>query len=284
VKPSQLAINSVSTRHADLEEALDAYAAAGFTNVEFVLPQVKQYLTQGKTRDDLRRLLDRHKMRCVGGFECVLQCFSAAADRAENHQLIVENAKLLAELGAATMVVGTDGPGDGQKIADPIGEMAQTFGSVAKQIQGTGVTLCIEFNWSPIVKSLRTAAEIARRAGLSNVGVLFDPAHYHCTPSKFEQLTAENVALIKHIHVDDMADKPGELSHCNRDRVLPNQGCLDLVALFGQIERHGYRGHFSIEMFSAELWGLPAHTAAKRMYESLLPLCEMSAETMKGIK
>jgi len=272
MKRSQLAINAVSTKHANLEEALSAYAGAGFQNVEFPLGQIKEYLAQGHSLDDTRRLLDRYGLRCIGGFECGVEAFSPPEARERNHALIVENARLLGELGATSMVVGTDGPG--QPVADPLGELAQAFASIASRMEGTGVTLCLEFNWSPLVKSLRTAVEIAERSGAANVGVLFDPAHYHCTPSKFEQLTAHSVPFIKHVHVDDMRDKPGELSHCNSDRVLPGQGCLDLKALFGQLEKYGYNGYYSIELFNDELWAMSAAQAARLLYESLLPLCE----------
>ncbi|MBI4023715.1 MAG: sugar phosphate isomerase/epimerase [Verrucomicrobia bacterium] len=275
MKKSQLAINSVSIRHAQLEEALAAYHDAGFENVEFTLRHVKAYLSHGHTLADVRRLLDQSKLRCIGGFECCVECFSPVEPRAKNHELIVQNARLLADLGASAMVVGTDGPADWTKAADPLGEMARVFAGISEQIQDTGVTICIEFNWSPIVKSLRTAAEIARRSQAKNVGVLFDPAHYHCTPTKADQLDAENVRFIKHVHVNDMRDKPGELSQCNADRVLPGAGCLDLKALFGALEKHGYKGCFSIEMFNDELWAMPAAQAAKLMYNSLLPLCQV---------
>jgi 4-hydroxyphenylpyruvate dioxygenase len=123
------------------------------------------------------------------------------------------------------------------------------------------------------VKSLRTAAEIARRSRARNVGVVFDPAHYHCTPTKFDQLTPENVATIRHVHVDDMADKPAELSNCNSDRVLPGRGCLDLKAILRRLEKFGYGGYYSIEMFSEKLWAMPARKAARLMYDSLIPYC-----------
>ena len=151
--------------------------------------------------------------------------------------------------------------------------LANGIRAVAGRIAPYGVNILIEFNWSPVVKSLRTASEIVRRSGASNAGVLFDPAHYHCTPTKFDQLTPENVATIKHVHVNDMCDKPGELSNCNDDRELPGKGILDLHAIFGRIEELGYRGDFSIEMFNKTLWELPPAEAARQMYESLLPLC-----------
>lgn len=271
---SQLAINSVSTRQSSIEEALAAYSAAGFRNVEFVIPQIREYLAQGHTVADFANLLDKYGLHCVGGFETVLEAFSPLEQRAANHALIVENARLLGELGGTALVVGTDGPPDLGAASDVLGVLAEAFAQVAAQILDTGVTLCIEFNWSPVVKSVRTAVEIARRTGAPNVGVVFDAAHYHCTPSKFEHLTAESVPFIRHVHVDDMRDKPGELSNCNSDRVLPGQGCLDLRMLFGQLDRYGYAGYYSIELFNDDLWALPAAEAAKLMYESLLPYCE----------
>ena len=273
MKQEQLAINSVSTGGATLEERLAAYAGAGFPNVEFMLGHVKEHLAGGHSRTDTRRLIEAHGLRCLGGFETSLEAFSPPERRARNHRQVIENARLIAEIGGTCLVVGTDGP-DGN-ADDPLGTLARTFADVTGQVVDTGVRLCLEFNWSPLVKSLRTAAEVTRRSGAANVGVLFDPAHYHCTPSKMEQLTPETVALIRHVHVNDMRDKPGELSDCNRDRELPGDGILPLRELFGRIERGGYGGFFSIEMFSDALWALPPAEAARMMYRSLLPLCDV---------
>jgi len=277
MKTEQLAINSVSTK-GTLEEKLAAYRAAGFRYVEFNIGDVKSFLAQGHSLEDVQNLLRENELSCIGGFEIGLSAFGSDEERAQNQAQLLENAKLLQSLGATTMVVGTDGPSDPSTPAEEtIAQLVVAFAEVARKIADTNVSLAIEFNWSPVVKSLRTAAEISRKAnaqtGLDNVGILFDPAHYHCTPTKFEQLTPETIALIKHVHVDDMNDKPGELSDCNADRALPGQGCLDLRALFGKIESGGYTGLFSIEMFSDELWALSSREAAQKMYDSLLTLC-----------
>jgi 4-hydroxyphenylpyruvate dioxygenase len=274
MKRSQLAINSVSTIRAGLEECLAAYHAAGFQYVEFPLHHVRDYLSEGHTLGDVRDLLHKHEMQCIGGFDCAVECFSPPEQRAQNHARIVDNAHFLSALGGRMMVVGTDGPQDLPSVQDPIGEMAAVFAQVADSVADTGVTLCIEFNWSPVVKSLRTAADIAHRTERSNVGVVFDPAHYYCTPTKFAQLTAQNVATIRHVHVDDMRDKPPELSNCNSDRVLPGQGILDLSQLLGRIEQLGYEGYFSVELFNEALWTMDAAKAAQLMYDSLIRLCE----------
>jgi sugar phosphate isomerase/epimerase len=274
MKKAQLAINSVSTRHKDLVEALDAYAAAGFRQVEFVLSHVKDWLAQGHGVDDVRRLLADRELRAIGGFQAALECFSPPESQRANHDLHLANARLIHDLGGGTLVVGTDGPR--QPLANPLDALdsiAATFAGLAPQLAGLDVAVALEFNWSPVVKSLKSAVRVVEKVNHPQVGVLFDPAHYYTTPTKFEDLTAATVRWIKHVHLDDMRDKPGDLSHCNDDRVLPGEGVLDLRALIGALERYGYSGQFSIEMFNADLWQLPAAEAARRCYESLLPLC-----------
>jgi len=272
MEKSQIAINSVSTGDRQLEEIIPAYAEAGFRNVEFPLGQVKDYLQRAHTIPEINQLLEKHDMRCIGGFEGVLQCFSPK--RADNHAQVIDNARLFADLGGTNLVVGTDGPPHPVAPDDLVAQIATVFAELAEKIHETGVTLCLEFNWSPIVKSVRTACDVARRSQMDNVGVVFDPAHYHCTPSKLDQLNAANVPFIRHVHVNDMRDKPGELSNCNTDRLLPGHGCLDLNRIFGEIEKHGYLGYFSIEMFNEELRAMPVQKAATLMYESMKQLCD----------
>ncbi|NUM54242.1 MAG: sugar phosphate isomerase/epimerase [Candidatus Hydrogenedentes bacterium] len=274
MKIEQLAINSVSNLPHGLEANLDAYAAAGFKNVEFYLKHVWDYIKKGHSPKDVRAMLDARGLKCIGGFETIVKCFAPDDVRRKNHATVRQNAELLKELGGSILVVGTDGPNPAQrKAGDPIKAMAQAFNDVARSIERTGVTLCIEFNWSPYVKSLRTACEIARLSRRKNVGVLFDPAHYHCTPTKMEHIDGASVPFIRYVHVNDMRNKPGELSDCNADRALPGKGCLPLRELFGRIEQHGYRGYFSIEMFDQELWNMPPMKSARIMYDSVVQLC-----------
>jgi 4-hydroxyphenylpyruvate dioxygenase len=145
----------------------------------------------------------------------------------------------------------------------------ETFSALASAVD---LTLCLEFNWSPVIRSLRSASLVADAAG-AGVGVVFDPAHYHCTPTRASDITEETVEDIAHVHVNDMPDWPGDLCDCNDDRVLPGQGHLDLTSLFSQLEAAGYDGYYSIELFDDELRTMPPTDAGQKMYEHLMPLC-----------
>lgn len=267
----QIAINSISTKHKDLEDALAAYSDAGFRNVEFHIPLVKQWLAAapGRTHGDVKALLNKYGINSIGGFEAGLQCFGDAESRKKNHELHINNAKLIGDLGGGTIVVGTDG--DEANNLDTLKTIGKTLRTLIKDIH-PAVNIAVEFNWSPVVKSIRSAAVVVEEACHGRIGILFDPAHYHCTSSKFEDLTEKVVRKIIHVHVDDMLDKPGDRSDCNGDRVLPGAGTLDLPFLFAHFEELGYRGHYSIEMFNADLWAMPATQAAKKMYDSMTTL------------
>jgi 4-hydroxyphenylpyruvate dioxygenase len=271
MQTTQLTINSITTRQADLPEALSAYAAAGFPNVELHLPLVRAWLDAGHTTGDTRDLIASHNLYCIGGFHLPVECFSTQLSQRTNHAITLRNARILHDLGGGTLVVGTDGPVN-PSLAD-LELVASTFANLLQQMDGLDVTLAIEFNWGPLVKSLASAVRVCEMANHPRLGVLFDPAHYYTTTTKFDDLTAENVRWIRHVHMDDMADKPADLSNCNADRVLPGAGILDLGSLIGKLEAHGYDGFFAIEMFSEELWALTAAEAADQCYQSLLSFC-----------
>lgn len=272
MKVERLAINSQCTFQRNLEEALDAYAAAGFRNVEPHLNLVYDWLNEGHTVEQTRELFDSRDLRVVAGSQLEVMCFGSPDARLPNLRANAENARLVRELGADKMIVGTDGPE--QNSVRALDAIAGAMWNLAEATEDVGVDIAIEFNWSPIVKSLQSAVRVAEIADHPRVGVLFDTAHYHVTPTKLRDINESSVRHVKHVHLDDMPDTPADLTHRDFDRVLPGEGVIDLPEIISALERSGYEGHFSIEMFSAKLWGLSAKEAAHRCYESLLPLCE----------
>ena len=272
MKADRLAINSQCTFQHNLEEAVDAYAAAGFKNVEPHLNLVKDWLDDGHTVDDTRRLFEERGLSVVASSQLEVMCFGSPDARLPNLKANAENARLIRELGADKMIVGTDGPE--QNSVGALDAVAGAMWNLAEATEDVGVDIAIEFNWSPIIKSLQSAVRVAEIADHPRVGVLFDAAHYHVTPTKLRDINESSVRRIKHVHLDDMPDTPADLTHRDFDRVLPGEGVVDLPGVISALEQNGYRGYFSIEMFSANLWRLPAGEAARRCYESLLPLCE----------
>ena len=271
MKVEQLAIHSLTTSHRNLKEALDAYAAAGFRYVEPYLPLVKAWMEDGHTVDETRELLDSYGLRLIASSELAVECFHAPDVLLPNLRANAENARLISELGGSAMIVHTDGPE--QVTAESLEPIARALVDLAEATEEVSVNIAVEFNASPVVKSLPSAVRVAEIADHPRVGVLFDTAHYHVTPTKLEDINEESVRWIKHVHLNDMPGIPADLAHRDFDRVLPGEGVLDLAGIIGALERGGYDGFFAIELFNAQLWRLPAKETARRCYESLVPLC-----------
>jgi 2-keto-myo-inositol isomerase len=219
-----------------------------------------------------RAIITGHQLTVSGGFNQNLIGLGTPVEIAQNRDEHIQNAELIAQLGGTMMVVGTDYINwpPAKDVPNVIGRMAEAARAVADGIRQYNVTLAIEFNWG-MVKTLLATVEIAQQSGAANVGVLFDPAHFHCTPSKTEHITAETVKWIRHVHVDNMPATPAETTDCNGARLLPGDpaGCYDLGQLFGRFEQLGYRGNYAIEMFNDELWAMPPAAAAKKMFDAM---------------
>jgi 2-keto-myo-inositol isomerase len=272
MRDEQLAINSQCTSHRNLEEALEAYAAAGFRNAEPHLNLVQDWLDDGHTVEQTRELFDSYGLRVVASSQLEVACFGSPDARLPNLRANAANARLVRDLGGGTLVVGTDGP---ERVSvEALDAVALALGDLARSIEGLEVDVAVEFNWSPVVRSLPSAVRVVEKVGHPRVGVLFDTAHYQVTPTKLSDLGPDAVRWIKHVHLNDMPDKPADLTHRDFDRVLPGEGVLDLPEIIAALEEGGYEGFFSIEMFNADLWRLSAKEAARRCYESLLPLCD----------
>ncbi len=173
MKAEQLAIHSLSTSHRNLEEALDAYAAAGFQNVEPYLPLVKAWIEDGHTVEQARELFDTYGLRFIASSELAVECFHASDVLLPNLRANAKNARLIAELGGSAMIVHTDGPE--QVTAGSLDPIARALLDLAEVTEDVGVDIAVEFNASPVVKSLQSAVRVAEIADHPRVGVLSTP-------------------------------------------------------------------------------------------------------------
>jgi 2-keto-myo-inositol isomerase len=150
MKVEQLTINSQCTFHWNLEEALDAYAAAGFRYVEPYLPLVKAWMEDGHTVEQTRELFGSRDLRLVASSELAVECFHASDVLLPNLRANAENARLIAELGGSAMIVHTDGPEQVTPASlDPIARALVDLATATEDVD-----IVVEFNASPVVKSL----------------------------------------------------------------------------------------------------------------------------------
>jgi sugar phosphate isomerase/epimerase len=104
----------------------------------------------------------------------------------------------------------------------------------------------ILMNNNTFICALKEAAILMDSVQRDNFGLCLDVWHVWQEPSIEEQIQALGERIFG-VHISDW---PAEQPRCLGDRCLPGEGCIPLSRLFGAIEKSGYKGAYSLEIFS----------------------------------
>ncbi|MBL9216726.1 MAG: sugar phosphate isomerase/epimerase [Opitutaceae bacterium] len=166
-----------------------------------------------------------------------------------------------------TLVLNT-GLAPGGDLATAWREMERHYRRLAAVAADHGVRLALEplhpvyMNTDTFICSFAEAAEFVRTLDHPAFGLLLDV--WHCgKEAGIHELIQRHRRLIFGVHVSDWR-RP----RARGDRRLPGDGDLPLVPLLQTLRRAGYRGAYSLEIFSDprlrdSLWRHPERTVAR---------------------
>lgn len=272
----KITINEASTMHASFEEDVRAYSAAGFTAIELWLEKVGEYLKKHSLSDAGRLLSDN-------GLETAGACYHAdvMVSEGEVRRRILDEFRwkldVCSALGAPVLIVPGDlferdpVPADYERAVDGLAEAAD----IANEYS---IDLGIEFlQKARFIQTLRTALALARKTRKENVGLLIDTFHLYAGKSKVEDILLADKGEITFVHINDMRDVPIELA-TDADRVIPGEGIFPLYEMVRSVQRTGYSGYYSVELFNKDLWDMNPVEASKLIYEGTTAFFEKIRE------
>jgi 2-keto-myo-inositol isomerase len=136
------------------------------------------------------------------------------------------------------------------------------------------VRIALEFiARSALLGSLGTTLKVLRDAQQQNVGVCLDICHFFAGISKFEDLDDLRPGEIEHVHFHDV---PGSLPRehvAEPDRVPPGEGVVPLRRVTAVLDRIGYRGDLSTELFGPKYQKGDPKSVARLCFKALQPYC-----------
>lgn len=285
----KIALHQITTIRAPFEEDLTAYRQAGWTAFEMHLSKASQYIEKNGM-DGFARFVADSGMSPIAATGHVVLAFASASEMAANEEQLKRELEIMAAVGCPTIVFGGDAasaPAAPNQTESGLAERDRAYrslltrfalrvGHLADIARPFGVTMALEVNWCGMCRSISSAAEVIELTRRPNVGLLFDTAHFACTPSRLsdlDRLTGKIVAG----HLDDMRDCPPEVRNVNNDRVIPGEGALPLVEWLDTVEARGFTGWHSVELFCEDLWQRPTLEIAQRVKagcETLWPNAE----------
>ncbi len=265
----QLAINGATTMTADLETDISSAAAAGFELVELRSNKLYEHL-KTHTVEDLKRLLDENNIKVLS--INTLEHITWRSD--EDRAAILEECRTLAEIAAAIecpyilSVPGAlrQGPKTDEETIEESVAMLNELADIAEPF---GIKIGFEFlgEANNSVQTLDLGSKIVDQVGRESVGNVIDTYHFYAGGSSFEALEYLDPKKLFIFHINDAEDLPkAELN--DSKRLYPGLGILPIREMKAVLDKFGYDGPASIEIFRPEYWEKDPFVVAKEAKEA----------------
>lgn len=254
----------------NLEEKIDAIAAAGFDGIEiFEQDFIADIRTPRAVGDRIRAAgLEVMLFQPFRDFEGLPEPLRAKAfDRMERKFDVMQ------ELGCDLVLVCSSAH---PKALGGIDRAAADFAELGSRAAARGLRIGYEaLAWGTHVNDHRDAWEIVRRADHPNVGLILDSFHTlgrGIDPETIRRIPGDKIFFVQ------LADAPRidmDLLYWSRHfRNMPGEGDLAITAFMQAVMATGYSGPISLEIFNDQFRGGSPGTIAKDGHRSLIALMD----------
>ena len=251
----KLALNGATTMKADLETDIRAAAAAGYDLVELRSNKLYDYL-ETKTVDDLKALLADTGIGVLS--INTLEHITWRSD--EDYAAIKEECAKLSEISQAIgcpYVLSVPGAlRQGPKTdEETIEESVRVLNELADIAESYGIKLGFEFlgEAGNSVTTLDLGSKIVELVDRESVGNVIDTYHFYAGSSSFDALENLDPAKLFIFHINGAEDLPKDQLNDSK-RLYPGEGVLPIGEMKAILDKIGYDGPASVEIFRPEYW------------------------------
>ncbi len=266
-----LGINGATTERCSLEEDIRIAGACGYQVVEIRMDKLETYL-KGHSFADLKALLAKAGVKpwtinAIG--------HSTMQEGAEEARVLRETERF-ADFAAAIdcpWIVACPGKHQGASWDEILTKSAASFAKQADLAWKKRVNLSLEFLGFPwaAVQTVSQAWAVVKAANRLNTGITIDTAHFHSGSSQLAEISLLPAGALAVFHLNDLVDKPKhEIG--DYDRVMPGDGVIPLKEVVREVQRIGFKGVASIEIFNHDFNQRDPEGVARLAIEKMGPL------------
>lgn len=250
----------------DIKQQVQIAAEAGYEGIELWVKDIDAYLQQGGSLKDLKQYLSDTGLPIVNAIAFHTWADTDEATREQGFVQAEKEMRMLAGLGCQAVAA----PPFGDVASVSLEDMAMHFVRLNDIARTIGIEPYLEF-WGRATKLSRMseAVFIAMESGLPDVKILLDPFHMYTGGSEVTNLHYLSGANIGIVHANDYPATPGRDQIADRDRVFPGDGIAPSREFARMLDRIGYRGYLSLELFIEDFGSATALEVAKRGREAI---------------
>lgn len=263
---SRLCVHTISTKPWPLEQAAEAYAAAGVKGIT-VWRDALEGRSAAASGESLRRQGLSVVSLCRGGFFPHVDESARRGALDDNRRAIDEAAAL-----GAPLVVLVCGAHPGQPLSRSREQIERGIEALVPYAEQQGVRLAIEplhpmyADSRSAINTLAQANDLALSIGSDHVGVAVDVYHLWWDPALESEIArCGRAGKLFAFHVCDWKTPTVDLL---LDRGLPGEGCIDVRGVRAWVERAGFHGFIEVEIFSKAYWEMDQREFLARIVEA----------------
>ena len=210
------------------------------------------------------------------GFQ-VLRDFEGLSGHLHSYKVDIAQSmlKMCAAVGARVLLVCSS---TSRHASDDLDDLARDLRKLAMMALPLGIEIAYEgLSWGRTVNQFTTAWDVVCRADCPNLGIGLDSFHVFAaqTPLQaLEEIDPERILLVQlsDFMWQEVPTFEERMTTARTFRVFPGEGVHSeqLAQLVMQLERTGYRGDYSFEVFNDDYQQLPLDTIAQRARRSAL--------------
>lgn len=254
----KLAFSTNAFKKYSLVESIKAIADIGYDAVEILcdIPHAYPPNFRGKKIQSIRELISKCNIQISN-----LNAFTLYAITDLYHPSWIEDDEHLRELriqhtinciqlakkiGSNNLSTEPGGPID-TNSSNYIGKLEKLFidglARAALIAEEEGVKLLVEPEPNLLLENSRQFLNLIKNIHSDSVRLNFDIGHFYCVREDPVKLIYELSDYIEHFHLADIAD---DRVH---NHLIPGQGAIDFRSVFKAIDKIGYKGFVTVELY-----------------------------------
>jgi len=280
-------INHSTILTTPVEEAIRIADRAGFEGFDFQEKDLDEYvITKKKDIIDLVNLFSSLKIKpfCFTGLHRCLPNFEFTTD--EEYEEEIENVIPLFEALEILGVKVAIKPEIGRSVVPSIEKIWRSYKKcfenavkrnrqLAEIAKKYGIKIAFEFTGgSNFINCIERTKEVVKAVNHENFGYGLDTYHQYKANDKLEEYEEISGDYIFSVHFMNVLDIPqNRISDFDRDYCL--EGKLNLVPFLRLLERKGYNGYLTIELFREKDWEQDPLKIANLAHKSLIDIIKI---------
>ena len=253
-----------------LEAKLAAVRAAGFTQI---MLNARDIADHPGGQDAAIQAVRASGLR-VTGFQ-VLRDFEGLSGHLHEYKIDIAKSMLSMchALGAHVLLVCSS---TSVHASDDRDVMARDLKKLAMLAVPKGIRIAYEgLSWGRTINEFTAAWDVVRRADTPNLGLGIDSFHAFATDTPLDEIEEIDPARIFLVQLADfmwqeIRSVEERISTARHFRVFPGEGVhsAKVAELVTRLDRMGYRGDYSFEVFNDDYQQIPRETVAERARRS----------------